>query len=85
MNKEYRGFNIYGASEPFSEILLGRVTHWKPTGSITTNTRRASSRSVTLLNLLNNVMMGTGRDIPLFTLKPVVPVSARMVIDLLAG
>ena len=34
MNEEYRGFNLYGGSEPVSETLLGRVTQWKPTGCI---------------------------------------------------
>jgi hypothetical protein len=34
MNEEYRGFNLYGGSEPISETLLGRVTQWKPTGCI---------------------------------------------------
>jgi hypothetical protein len=34
MNEQYRGFNLYGGCEPFSETLLGQVTHWKPTGCI---------------------------------------------------
>jgi hypothetical protein len=34
MNEQYRGFNLYGGSEPISETLLDRVTQWKPTGSI---------------------------------------------------
>ena len=34
MNEQYRGFNLYGGSEPISETLLGRVTQWKPTGCI---------------------------------------------------
>ena len=34
MNQEYRGFNLYGGCEPFSETLLGKVTKWKPTGCI---------------------------------------------------
>jgi hypothetical protein len=34
MKDEHRGFNLYGACDPISEVLLGRVTHWKPTGCI---------------------------------------------------
>jgi hypothetical protein len=34
MKEQYRGFNLYGGCEPFSETLLGTVTHWKPTGCI---------------------------------------------------
>jgi len=34
MDEEYRGFKLYGSSEPISETLLGRVTQWKPTGCI---------------------------------------------------
>jgi hypothetical protein len=34
MNEQYRGFNLYGGSDPISETLLGHVTHWKPTGCI---------------------------------------------------
>jgi hypothetical protein len=34
MNEEYRGFKLYGGSEPITETLLGRVTQWKPTGCI---------------------------------------------------
>src|ERR1044071_9098599 len=31
---QYRGFNLYGGSDPITETLLGDVTKWKPTGSI---------------------------------------------------
>ena len=34
MNEQYRGFNLYGDCESFSETLLGQVTQWKPTGCI---------------------------------------------------
>ena len=39
---QHRGFNLYGGCEPISETLLGRVTHWKPTGSIAFKHRDAS-------------------------------------------
>ena len=34
MNEQYRGFNLYGGSEPIRERCSAGVTQWKPTGCI---------------------------------------------------
>ena len=38
MNEQYRGFNLYGGSEPISETLLGRVTQWNQRDASLTST-----------------------------------------------